>query len=59
MITSADSFNTYDLDKYFIIVGNSSNVLEKLNENEIKYQQVSENFSYNSGNNSYFLTVKK
>ncbi len=59
MITSADSFNTYDLGKYFIILSSSSNVLEKLKTNQISYHKVPDNFSYNSGSNSHFLTVEE
>ena len=59
MITAADSFNTYDLDKYFIIVSHSSNVLEKLKKNQIRYHNVPDNFAYNSGSNPYFLNIEE
>ena len=58
MITAADSFNTYDLDKYFIIVSHSSNVLEKLKKSQILYHKVPDNFAYNSGTNPYFLSIE-
>ena len=59
MITSADSFYTYDLGKYFIIVSHSSDVLEKLKENQIKFHKVPKNFAYNSGSNSNFLNIEE
>ena len=59
MITSADSFYTYDLGKYFIIVSPSSNVLEKLKGNQITYHKVPDNFAYNSGSNSNFLNIEE
>ena len=57
MITTADSFNTYDLKKYFMILSNDSEVLEILKKREIKFEKVSDYFSYNSGTNSHFLTI--
>ena len=59
MITSADSFYTYDLGNYFIIVSHSSNVLEKLKKNQIIHHKVPENFAYNSGSNSNFLNIEE
>ena len=57
MITTSDSYNTYDLGKYFVIlpqipIFNIDNlILEK------KAKKVIPGFSYNSGQNKHFLTV--
>ena len=57
MITSSDSYSTFDRGKYYVIINPS-------NENILKYYKknfrlVPEGFSYNSGQNQDFLTVKK
>jgi UDP-N-acetylglucosamine 4,6-dehydratase len=57
MITPSDSFNTYDLGKYYVILPTKLNwdlnkfVIEK---NAVK---VEEGFSYNSGENSEWETI--
>jgi FlaA1/EpsC-like NDP-sugar epimerase len=59
MITSSDSFTTYDLGKYYVILPQASNWnLEEYLEhfNAVK---VPEGFNYNSGTNSEWLTVKQ
>jgi FlaA1/EpsC-like NDP-sugar epimerase len=58
MITSSDSFNTYDLGKYYIILPsvpnwNLNNFIETFNATK-----VSEGFNYNSGENSEWETVE-
>jgi len=58
LITSSESNRTYDLGKYYAILG----IYEKKLENFYsikKYKKVKRNFSYNSGNNSKFLTTKE
>jgi UDP-N-acetylglucosamine 4,6-dehydratase len=57
MITSSDSFNTYDLGKYYTILSSSINF--NLNDyiKHFKAIKVSEGFSYNSGTNSEWETV--
>ena len=57
MITAADSFNTYDLKKYYMILSNGSNVIEMLEEREIPFRKVPDYFAYNSGTNSHFLSI--
>ena len=57
MITSSDSFTTYDLGKYYVILPqttfwNLSEFIKKYNA-----KKVEEGFNYNSGINEYFLTV--
>jgi UDP-N-acetylglucosamine 4,6-dehydratase len=58
MITSSDSFYTYDLGKYYVILPsvpnwNLNNFIETFNATK-----VSEGFNYNSGENSEWETVE-
>ncbi len=58
MITSSDSFTTYDLGKYYVIL--PQNLNWNLNE-YVKYfnaVKVSQGFNYNSGTNTEWLTVE-
>lgn len=59
MITSSDSFLTYDLDKYYVIL--PSNPKWKIDEFCLKNnaKKVEEGFSYNSFNNTDWLTVEE
>jgi FlaA1/EpsC-like NDP-sugar epimerase len=63
MITVSDSQNTVDLGKYYAILPNNPNSPVLLNYSLEEYcrkmgaTRVSETFSYNSGNNSDFLSV--
>jgi UDP-N-acetylglucosamine 4,6-dehydratase len=57
MITSSDSFNTYDLGMYYTILPsipnwNRNNFIEKFNAKKVK-----DGFSYNSGDNTEWETV--
>ena len=57
MITSSDSFTTYDLGKYYAILPQTpfwdlSEFIKKHNAKKVK-----EGFNYNSGENEYFLSV--
>ena len=57
MITSSDSFTTYDLGKYYVILPQTpfwdlSEFIKKHNAKEVE-----EGFNYNSGENEYFLSV--
>ena len=57
MITFSDSFNTYDLGKYYTILpSNTEWSLEKFVKN-FDAKKVSKGFSYNSGENSSWETV--
>ena len=57
MITVSDSFYTYDLGKYYVILPTSFLFdLEKYLK-EFKATKVKEGFSYNSGNNEEWETV--
>ena len=62
MITIADSHNTIEFDKYYIIRPNSEHYKWDINKHLKKvknkrYKFVNENFSYNSFNNKNYLTV--
>ena len=59
MITSSDSYNTYDLGKYFVILPQIPvfNIESFIRDKKAK--KVKPGFSYNSGQNEYFLTVDK
>lgn len=58
MITSSDSFNTYDLGKYFTILPSVPNF--NLDEFMISFNavKVPEGFNYNSGTNTEWETVE-
>lgn len=57
MITISDSYNTYDLGKYFVIL--PQNPVFDINSfnNKKNAKKVKNGFTYNSGQNEYFLTV--
>ena len=63
MITVADSLNTIETDKHFIIVPNSpyQNYDEQMKRYLKHYnaKRVPEGFAYNSGTNEHFLTVEE
>ena len=57
MITSSDSFFSYDLGDYYAIFssdGNTKNIYEEFKKN---IKPLKSGFSYNSGNNKDFLSV--
>lgn len=58
MITSSDSFFTYDLGKYYVILPQTPNW--KMNDfvNHFNATKVPEGFSYNSNNNAEWETVE-
>jgi UDP-N-acetylglucosamine 4,6-dehydratase (inverting) len=58
MITPSDSFNTYDLGKYYVILPSEPiwNLNDYINENNAKL--VKPGFSYNSGENTEWETVE-
>ena len=59
MITATDALNTIEMDNYFVILPTSeeSNITDKWLKNGGKMCEFG--FSYNSGNNEYFLTVEE
>src|SRR5689334_23563830 len=59
MITSSDSFNTYDLGKYYVILPQTHHWdLQKFTE-YFNAKKVSQGFTYNSGTNSEWLSVQQ
>jgi UDP-N-acetylglucosamine 4,6-dehydratase len=58
MITASDSFNTVDIGKYYAILA-SSHLQLRSNYLERGARPVPEGFSYNSGENSDFLSVEQ
>jgi FlaA1/EpsC-like NDP-sugar epimerase len=57
MITPSDSFNTYDLGKYYVILPTRLNWDLKKYVLEFNAVKVKEGFSYNSGENTEWETV--
>ena len=59
LITNSDSYNTYDLGKYYVILQNlNNNILTKYKKN-FPIRKVKENFVYSSGSNKKFLSIKE
>ena len=59
MITSADSFSTYDMGSYFAILPFDGLVQCQHHELQKQLQKVPQGFVYNSGTNSEFLSVQQ
>ena len=57
MITSSDSFNTYDIGKYYAILPEDKKIKEKF-EKKNNFKKVPLNFSYNSRDNEEWETVE-
>ena len=58
MISESDSFTTFDLGKYYAILPNlNKKILEKYTK--FKAKKVKQNFKYNSGMNTRFLSIKE
>lgn len=57
MITSSDSFSTYDMGKYFVILPQLPNWNLKEYLSHYKSAKVPDGFSYSSGENSEWLSV--
>ena len=58
MITESDSYSTYDIGKYYIILPNQNKKIVN-HYKKYKIKPVKINFKYNSGTNTDFLTVEK
>ena len=58
MITSSDSFHTFEGKKYFVIT-TPSGELQKFYSKNNGFKKVKDGFYYNSGENEKFLTVKE
>ena len=59
MITSSDSFNTYDNGDKYIIFPSDDKFMENYTRDNIFLKKVSEGFSYNSKNNPSFLSISQ
>jgi len=59
MITSSDSFSTYDLGKYYVILPLSGNWNINDYVKHFKAAKVPEGFNYNSGTNTEWLSVEE
>ncbi len=57
MISVSDAQNTVDLGEYYAILPNHKNVIDKYKSKYNNLNFVEEDFSYNSGKNSNFLSV--
>lgn len=58
MITSSDSYNTYDLGQYYVIVPTQPPYPLKEFLEQNNYKKVKEGFSYTSGENTDWETVE-
>ena len=60
MITEADSYTTYDIGKYFLILpDNEKSTLNRF-KNKLKvFKKIPNNFSYNSRDNDQFLSTNE
>lgn len=59
MITAADSFTTYDLDKYFVILPSDDDLKNLYTNSSRSIKSVKPGFAYNSGANTSFLGVEE
>ena len=57
MITTSDSFSTYDLGQYYAIFPSDGRLQSGYAEAGCTFKPVTSGFSYNSGTNPVFLTV--
>lgn len=59
MITASDSFTTYDLGQYYVILPQTPNWKLEDYQAHFKAQPVATGFNYTSGANEHFLTVEE
>ena len=59
MITTSDSHRTFDIGKYYLILPNEKDISYEKYAQYKNHKKVEENFSYNSGKNSKFLSVNE
>jgi len=59
LITSNDSFNTYDIGKYFIILNSNQPKDQIFYKKKFNSKRVKEGFNYNSKENNKFLSQKE
>ena len=58
LLSKADSQNSYDTQKYYLILDNNKKLIT-FYKNKFKVKKVPLGFSYTSDNNKDFLSVKK
>ena len=58
MITSSDSFSTYDLSNYYAILQSDTSILAAYRAAGIRALPVPQGFAYDSGSNPDFLSVE-
>ena len=58
LITEVESLNTYDLGKYYVILGTNDKLLKKFYKIKA-INKISRNFTYTSKNNKQFLSVNE
>ena len=56
MITASDSFNTFDVGNYYVILPGGYDQEHHFRKMSLKYKPVKENFSYKSNTNDWFLS---
>ena len=60
MITTSDSFTTYDIDKFYLILKDNEKKTLTLYKKKFKnIKKVKEGFSYSSDSNKFFLDIKQ
>ena len=59
MISESDSYNTFDIGKYFLIIPSSFDMKSKYGHLWNNAKKISEGTSYNSGNNDKFLNIEE
>ena len=59
MITTADSFNTFDLGAYYTILPSDGQTLKNYLNAGIELKAVKQGFAYNSGSNPDFLSIEQ
>ena len=60
MITASDSFTTYDIDKFYLILKDNEKKTLTLYKKKFKsIKKVKEGFSYSSDSNKFFLDIKQ
>ena len=60
MITEADSYTTYDIGKYFLILpDNEKSTLKRFKKNLKVFKKIPNNYSYNSRDNDQFLSTNE
>jgi UDP-N-acetylglucosamine 4,6-dehydratase len=59
MITASDSFTTIDLGPYYAILPSDGRLVERYQSSGRSFSTIEQGFSYNSGSNREFLSVRQ